>query len=244
MARSWDRPEEHDHVVVVADDDATHRAALEERLLRVAGRDRADTLGRYPRFQVITAAHGEEAVRKVGPRVTVLAVDLMMPRKHGIEVIQELRPRRPDLAILAFTAAAPPAEAVAAMQAGADHFHQYGDGRSAEFESALELAIDRRRLVRLMERSQSDLESARHSLEVMGAGGLGLPGLRPPISREAVRPFEQAARAYLAAAAKLFEGDPQGLARQLGISYFSLRRLLRRYQVPFPAARPRTRGTS
>jgi len=229
--------------VVLADDDALHRQVLLDRLARVPGRERIDTLGRYPRYEVVLAAHGEEAIRKVGPRVTVLAVDLMMPRKHGLEVIQELRPRRPDLAILAFTAAAPPSEAVAAMLAGADHFHQYADGRSGEFENALELAIDRRRLVRLIDRSQSELEHARESLAAMGAEGLGLPGLRPPASREAVRPMEEAVRAYLKAAAKLFDGDPQGLAKQLGVSYFALRRLLRRHDVPFPG-RSRGKGTS
>jgi CheY-like chemotaxis protein len=243
VARAWDRPEEHDFVVVVADDDPVHREILEERLSLVPGRDRADTLGRYPRFEVLTAAHGDEAIRKVGPRVTVLAVDLMMPRKHGLEVIQHLRPRRPDLAILAFTAAAPASEAVAAMLAGADHFHQYGDGRSGEFENALELAIDRRRLVRLIDRSQTELERARESLVAMGAGGLGLPGLRPPASREAVHPIDESVRTYLQAAAQLFEGDAQGLAKRLGVSYFALRRLLRRHRVPFPG-RPRGKGTS
>lgn len=229
-------------MIVVADDDHAHREVLCERIAEVPGRDRADTLGRYPRFEVLVAAHGDEAVRKVGPRVTVLAVDLMMPRKHGIEVIQELRAKRPDLAILAFTAAAPPSEAVAAMLAGADHFHQYGDGRSGDFVNALELAIDRRRLVRLIDRSESQLEQARASLAAMGAEGLGLPGLRAPATREAVRPFEEASRHYLAAAAKLFEGDPKGLAEKLGVSYFALRRLLRRHDVPFPG-RPRAKAS-
>lgn len=242
MARPWDRPEEHDHVVVVADDDEGHRELLRETLARVPGRDRAATLGRYPRFQVVTASDGEAAIRRTGARVTVLAVDLMMPRKHGLEVIQQLRPRRPDLAILAFTAAAPPSEAVAAMLAGADHFHQYGDGRSGDFETALELAIDRRRLVRLIERSETELQSARASLVAMGATGLGLPGLRPPASREAVRPFDEAVHAYLDEAARLFEGDARGLAQRLGLSYFSLRRLLRRHGVPFPG-RPRGKAS-
>ena len=77
---------------------------------------------------------------------------------------------------------------------------------------------------------------------VLGASGLGLPGLRPPASREAVRPFEEAARSYLIEAARLFEGDPRGLADKLGLSYFSLRRLLLRHRVPFPG-RPRGKGS-
>jgi len=222
-------------VLVIADDDPNHLASLAERAAAVKGRDRAATLGRYPRFEVVTAVDGVEAVRKAVARVTVLAVDLVMPRRSGIEAIQELRPRRPDLAILAFTAAAPPAEALAAMRAGADHFHQYGDGRSTEFEGALELAIDRRRLVRLIERQEAEVEHARKHLADLEAGELGLPGLRPPMTREAVVPFDRAARRYLEAAARLFDGDARGLAERFGISYFALRRLLRRFDVPFPS---------
>lgn len=241
MARGWDRPEEHDHVVVVADDDDAHLEVIRSRLSRVAGRDRVATLGRYPRFEVLTASNGEEALRRVSARVTALAVDLIMPRLQGLEVIQRIRPQRPDLAILAFTAAAPPSEAVAAVMAGADHFHQYGDGRQGDFETALEQALDRRRLVRLIERSATEMERARASLAALGAEGVGLPGLRPAATREAVLPFDEAVTRYLEAAVRLFEGDPKGLAQRLGVSYFSLRRLLKRHGVPFPG-RPRGRA--
>jgi len=222
-------------VLVIADDDPAHLASLVERAAGVKGRDRVATLGRYPRFEILTAGNGAEAVRKVTARVSVLAIDLVMPRRSGIEAIQALRPRRPDLAILAFTAAAPPAEALAAMRAGADHFHQYGDGRSSDFESSLELAIDRRRLVRLIERQEAEAQDAREHLAALEAGDLGLPGLRPPATREAVVPFDQAARRYLEAAASLFDGDARGMAERFGISYFALRRLLRRYGVAFPS---------
>lgn len=225
-------------MVVVADDDAAHLEVIRSRLSQVAGRDRVATLGRYPRFEVVTAVNGEEALRRVSARVTALAVDLIMPRLQGLEVIQRIRPQRPDLAILAFTAAAPPSEAVAALMAGADHFHQYGDGRQGDFETALEQAIDRRRLVRLIERSATEMEQARASLAALGAGGVGLPGLRPAATREAVLPFDEAVRRYLDSASRLFEGDPKGLAKRLGVSYFSLRRLLKRHGVPFPG-RPR-----
>jgi CheY-like chemotaxis protein len=239
MAREWDRPEEHDHVIVVADDDPAHLELLREQLGKVPGRDRASTLGRYPRFEIVTATDGEEALRRTTRRVTVLAVDLLMPRRGGLDVILHIRPQRSDLAILAFTAAAPPSEAVAAVAAGADHFHQYGDVRAGEIAGAIELAIDRRRLVRLLEESEEHARSARESLAALGAGGLGLPGLRSPAAREAVLPFEEASRRYLAAAARLFEGDPAGLAKALGVSYFALRRLLRRHRVPIPT---RSRG--
>ncbi len=238
---TWDRPEEFDHVVVVADDDPLHLRSIVEQLSRSAGRLRTTALGRYPRFKVITAADGAEALRKVKAEVSVAAIDLVMPRRNGIEVIQELRARRGELAILAFTAGAPPSEVVAAIMAGADHFYEFRDVEG--FEHALDLAIDRRRLTRLIEQNQAEVEEARRRLaKLSGSFGPPLPGLRPPQTPEAIIPFREAARRYLAAAARLFEGDPQGLAKRLGVSYFSLRRLLMRFGVPLPG-RSRKIGT-
>jgi CheY-like chemotaxis protein len=231
---SWDRPEEYDHLVMVADDEPTRRVALRERLEAVAGRTRAATLGRYPRFRVVLAADGEEAVRTMTPEISALATDLVMPRRTGLELIQELRPRRPDLAILAYTAGAPPSEAIAALLAGADHFLDSSAGDAVE--QALDLAIDRRRLTRLIERSQAEVEQARSTLSRLGGTSslASLPGLVPPASTDAVLPFDEAVHRYLLACAKLFVGDPRGLATRLGVSYFALRRLLKRYRVPFP----------
>jgi CheY-like chemotaxis protein len=238
---TWERPEEFDHVVLVADDEPLHRQAIVDRLLLCPGRLRATALGRYPRFKVVAAADGDEAIRKVKADVEAAAIDLVMPRRSGIEVIQELRARRSDLAILAFTAGAPPSEAVAAIMAGADHFHEFQDVQG--FEYALELALSRRHLTRLIEDNQAQVEEARRRLaKISGTVGAPVPGLRPPLTAEAVIPFREAARRYLAAAARLFEQDPQGLAKRLGISYFALRRLLKRYDVPIPS-RSRKDGT-
>ena len=230
---TWDRPEECDHVLLLADDDPAHLQALCDRLGRSPGRLRVSALGRYPRFKIVPVRDGEEALLKATPEISVAALDLVMPRRNGIEVIQELRARRPELAILAFTAGAPPSEAVAAIMAGADHFHEYSDIES--FEHAVELAVDRRRLTRLIERNEAEVDQARQRLNRM-TGHLGptLPGLRPPQTAEAVIPIEEAIRRYLLAAARIFEGDPQGMAKKLGISYFALRRLLKRHGVPFP----------
>lgn len=232
-APAWDRPEECDHVLVIADDDPLHLQTLVERLARSPGRTRVSVLGRYPRFRILPVADGEEALVKVTSEVSVAALDLVMPRRNGIEVIQELRARRPDLAILAFTGHAPPSEAVAAVMAGADHFHEITDLES--FEHAIDLTIDRRRLTRLIEQNEAEVEEARRRLAHMsGNPGTSLPGLRPPQTPESVIPFDEAAKRYLAAATRIFESDPHGLAKRLGVSYFALRRLLKRYGVPFP----------
>ncbi len=226
--------------MVVADDEPLHREFIRERLEAVKGRARLSVLGSYPRYRVILARDGEEAILLVTPEVSVLAVDLVMPRRNGLEVIQELRQARVDLAILAYTAGAPPAEAVAAMMAGADHFLEYREDEG--FEHALELAIDRRRLERQIERNEAEVETARALLAKLGTALSPLPGLRPPLSANAIVPFHDAAHRYLLACAKVFDGDPRGLAERLGVSYFALRRLLKRYHVPFPG-RPRGRAS-
>jgi CheY-like chemotaxis protein len=233
VATAWDRPEEYDHLVVVADDEPPHRRLIRERLEAIRGRPRAAVLGSYPRFKVIEASDGDEALSVVTPEVSALAIDLVMPRQNGLEAIAILRQRRSDLAILAFTAAAPPSEAVAAMMAGADHFLEYQGGES--IDHALDLAIDRRRLSQLIEQSEAEVDRARERLVRLGAGFAGgLPGLRLPATADAVVPFEEAAHRYLSACTKLFDRDPRGLAERLGVSYHGLRRLLRRYGVPFP----------
>ncbi len=230
---AWDRPEEFDHVLLVADDDPEHLTTLCERLAASPGRYRAEVLGRYPRFHIVTAGDGDQALARTTAQVSVAAIDLVMPRRSGIEVIQELRQRRPDLAILAFTAAAPASEAVAAMMAGADHFHEYA--REGRLEQAIDLAIDRRRLTRLIEHNEAEVEDARKRLaRLSGPPGAPMPGFRPPLSAATILPFDEAARRYLEAAADLFPQDPQGLARRLGVSYFALRRLYARYGVACP----------
>jgi CheY-like chemotaxis protein len=243
MARPrWNRPEEHDDLLLVADDDDAHRTMVIEHLSSVPGRRRADTLGRYPRFRFVEAIDGDDALRKASPQLTAAAIDLIMPHRNGLEVIQELRARRPDLAILAFTGGAPASEAVAAVMAGADFFHEIREGPEG-FERALELAIDRRRLTRLIERSEAEVDAARGRLaQLSGDLARVLPGFKPPQTREDVIPFREAASRYLAACARLFENDARGLAERLGMSYFALRRLFHKYEVPFPG-RSRKLGT-
>jgi DNA-binding NarL/FixJ family response regulator len=239
----WEHPDLHDHVLLLADDDACHQRTLVERLSQVPGRPRDGIKGRFPRFRIVVASDGAEAIRRAGPQVTAVAVDLVLPRRNGLDVVQELRVKRPDLAILVFTDGAPAGEAVASLLAGADFFHECRDGDVAAFERALELAIDRRRLARFIERNEAEVEAAREKLShLSGDLAHSLPGFRPPQTQEDVLPFREAARRYLQAAVRLGEGDAQGLARRLGVSYFALRRLLARYDVR-SGSRSRRQGT-
>lgn len=235
----WDHPDEFDQTVLLATEDGPRRRSLHDRILRVPGRDRARSLGRYPRFRVVLAGSGTEARRRSGA-ATVAAVDLALPGGPGLETIRALREARPELAILAFGASTDTSDAIASVMSGADFFHECAEDAAAGIERALELALDRRRLTHDLERTEAEMEEARGKLaQLSGELVRAVPGFRPLHSREDVLPFREAARRYLLAATQLFAGDPRGLARALGVSYFALRRLLARYDVPFPAVRAR-----
>ncbi len=240
MGRSrWDTPSSFDQTVLLATADGPRRRALRDRITRVVGHDRARTLGRYPRFRLVLAGTGSEARRRAGC-ATVAAVDLALPGGPGLETIRQLREERPALAILAFGTTSEASDAIAAVMSGADFFHELAEDSAAGIDRALELALDRRRLTHEIERTEAEMEEARGKLaQLSGELVRAVPGFRPLHSREDVLPFREAARRYLLAATQLFTGDPRGLARALGVSYFALRRLLARYEVPFPAVRPR-----
>lgn len=240
MARlRWDRPKEFDHAVLLAGDFGHLERPFREHLARIPGRG-GEARGRHPRFKVLSAEAPADVRRRATAGVTAIAVELSIGGGAGLDVIRELRDERPDVAILACARAAPTSDAIAAVMAGADFFHDCADERAQSFERALELAIDRRRLTRVIERNQEETEVARGKLAQL-AGDLvhAVPGFRPLHAPEDVLPFREAARRYLLAAARLFEGDARGLAKALGVSYFALRRLLARYEVPFPAVRSR-----
>lgn len=243
MLTQRDRTGRPDQTVLLLVKDRAHREIL-RRLGTSPGRA-AGAAGRGDRFRLVVTGSGRQALRLAGDRFTAAVVDLSVQRPSGLAVVEALRARAPRLAILAFRRSAPGSEASTAILAGADFFHSCREEPDlAAFERALELAIDRRCLTRVVERSELELRAARDRLAQLSAELFrSVPGLRPPIAREDLLPFTEAARQYLSAAARLFDGDSRGLARSLGVSYFALRRLLARYQVPLPS-RSRKQGTA
>jgi len=241
MGRSrWDHPTAFDHVVLLGAADGPQRRAVREQIACVPGRERARALGRYPRFKVVLARTGAEVRRRAAASVTVAALDLAIPRGTCLDTIRELRAARPELAILAFGASPDTSDAIASVMSGADFFHACAEPSCTGIDRALELALDRRRLTHDIERTEVEMERARDKLaQLSGELIQAVPGFRPLNAREDVLPFREAARRYLLGAARLHGSDPRGLARALGVSYFALRRLLARYDVPFPAVRPR-----
>jgi two-component system response regulator DesR len=96
--------------VVVADDDEDYAASL--------GR----LIDEQPELTVVGVAHdGEEAVRladELGPDAVV--VDLHMPRLHGVDAVEQLRQKHPNVCLIAITGDHDESLHRAATDAGAD----------------------------------------------------------------------------------------------------------------------------
>jgi CheY-like chemotaxis protein len=235
-SRRSERPGDFDNVLLVAAADDAHRSTLVARLAPVRGRGRP---GSYPRFKLVTAGSGPEALLRAR-RSTVAAVNLSLPKGPGLDVIRALRDSSEELAILAYATEPTASDAMAAIMAGADYFHDGEDDSAEALAHAVDRALERRKLTQSLEQHEAEVEKARDRLAQMSGevGGM-VTGLWPVRSAEEVLPFREAARRYLLAAKGFFAHDPRGLANALGVSYFALRRLLARYEVPFPSARSR-----
>jgi CheY-like chemotaxis protein len=237
-ARREPRAQPAETLLLAAAEDP-HRRLLEERLAQIRDPGRGADSGAPARFRVVTAASGPEALRRV-TGAAIAMVDLELPRGPGLETIRRLREGHASLALLAYARTAGASDAMAAVMAGADFFFDCRDESSAAIARAVDVAIDRRRLAGTIEAREADVEEARSRMAQLAGELVGsMPGLWPIHSAEDVLPFREAVRRYLLTATRFFARDPRGLANALGVSYFSLRRLLARYDVPFPAARTR-----
>src|SRR5262245_36814034 len=93
--------------LLVVDDDALIRRSLAE-VLRLEG------------YQVLEASTGAEAIRIVGAHAPNLVVtDFNMPEVDGLQLLRELRARKPDLPVILVTGYGTVEQAVEAMKAGA-----------------------------------------------------------------------------------------------------------------------------
>jgi DNA-binding NarL/FixJ family response regulator len=235
-SRRWDRPDVHDDVLLLVAADDARRRRVRERLagLRTPGRPDSD-----PGFKILTASTGAEALRRA-PRAAIAVMNLALPDQPGLDAIRALREARPALAILAYASSPSASDAMAAIMAGADFFQDGQDDSVAALAEGVDRALERRRLTHSLEEHEAGVERARGKLaQLSGELGGMATGLWPLRSPQDVLPFREAARRYLLSARTHFDRDPRGFANALGVSYFSLRRLLARYHVPFPTARPR-----
>ena len=98
------------HSIVIIDDDEALASAL-------AG------LLRHARYEVRTAASSSEALREIEDHPTALALlDLRLGDESGLELLPQLKARRPEMSVIILTALGTIENAVEAMRLGADNF--------------------------------------------------------------------------------------------------------------------------
>jgi two-component system response regulator AtoC len=97
--------------VLLAEDDGEVRSYL-EMALRCEG------------FLVETADDGEEALEilRVNPHISAVLLDIVMPRKDGLETLREIRRTDPATPIIMVSGASSPMNVVEAMKGGATDF--------------------------------------------------------------------------------------------------------------------------
>jgi DNA-binding NtrC family response regulator len=98
--------------VLIIDDEAAIRESL-QTLLELEG------------YEVDMASDGADGLARVAERpYDLVLLDFAMPERNGIEVLQDIRERDSDLAVIMITAYGTVENAVNAMQAGATNFIQ------------------------------------------------------------------------------------------------------------------------
>jgi two-component system, NtrC family, response regulator PilR len=145
--------------ILVIDDEEIIREAL-DALLSGEG------------YRVSTAATGQEGIEAVGSRqVDAVLLDLMLPDRNGIEVLDEIRRIDDELPVIMITAFGTIESAVSATKQGAfDYFAK--PFRNDEVLAVLRNAVERRRLVRENRELRDRLRSGAHRFdEIIGGSG-------------------------------------------------------------------------
>jgi DNA-binding NtrC family response regulator len=98
--------------VLIIDDEAAIRESL-QTLLELEG------------YEVETASDGEEGLARLADRpYDLVLLDFAMPERNGIEILQDIRERDSELAVIMITAYGTVENAVNSMQSGATNFIQ------------------------------------------------------------------------------------------------------------------------
>ncbi len=101
------------HTVLIVDDDPTQRRLMEGVISRLG-------------YKTVAAENGGQAVDLLqsgeGQNISMMMLDLVMPELDGFEVLEQIRPFKPDLPVIVLTAQGGIDTVVKAMRAGAVDF--------------------------------------------------------------------------------------------------------------------------
>ena len=158
--------------ILVIDDEEIIREAL-EALLVVEG------------YNVATAATAEQGLDALsGRQVDTVLLDLMLPDRNGLDVLDDIRRTDEDLPVVMVTAFGTIESAIAATKLGAFHFVQK-PFKNDEVLAVLRNAIERRRLVRENRELRDRLRSDSHRYDEIIGGSSKMKAVYDLISRAA-----------------------------------------------------------
>jgi len=158
--------------ILVIDDEEIIREAL-EALLVAEG------------YRVTQAGTGAEGIEALGDRqIDAVLLDLMLPDKNGLEVLEDIRRIDEELPVVMITAFGTIESAVAATKQGAFYYFTK-PFKNDEVLAVLRNAIERRRLVRENRELRDRLRSGSHRLDEIIGGSQKIRAVYDLISRAA-----------------------------------------------------------
>jgi DNA-binding NtrC family response regulator len=158
--------------ILVIDDEEIIREAL-EALLVVEG------------YQVATAATAEQGLDSLSARqIDAVLLDLMLPDRNGLDVLDDIRRLDDELPIVMVTAYGTIEGAIAAMKQGAFHYVAK-PFKNDEVLAVLRNAIERRRLVHENRELRDRLRSNSHRFDEIIGGSPKMKAVYDLISRAA-----------------------------------------------------------
>jgi DNA-binding NtrC family response regulator len=122
-----------------------------------------------PGFEVESVDNGWDALRKIDESsYDVLILDIMMPKIDGLEVLQHVKERHPDIDVIMMTGLSQIQTAVRAMKLGAfDYLSKPFD--PAEFKLVVERALERRSLLQENRSLKTEVSSKYRFENIIGS---------------------------------------------------------------------------
>ncbi|MCX7240136.1 MAG: sigma-54 dependent transcriptional regulator [Burkholderiales bacterium] len=136
----------------------------EEILIRSCKRILSD-----PSYVVDTLMDGWEAMRRVEEvKYDIVILDIMMPKVDGLEVLQHIKERHPDVDVIMMTGLSQVQTAVKAMKLGAfDYLSKPFDPE--ELQRVVDRALERRRLLQENQDVSGEVSSKYHFENIVGS---------------------------------------------------------------------------